>query len=154
MSLLRTSDLEEMTGFSQRYWQKRIANGEVPGAEEMQCGTGRRFLIDSAKFEARGATIFEVNTCRHSATLSERDGMIQDAIEHITSAGRAAASQKNGEKSRGRAPDVIDEGERKRALAVWHDVRFVSNAQAIAAGPKGWTHYRYNKLFGPSGRGQ
>lgn len=104
--------------------------------------------------EARGATIFEVNTCRHSATLSERDGMIQDAIEHITSAGRAAASQKNGEKSRGRAPDVIDEGERKRALAVWHDVRFVSNAQAIAAGPKGWTHYRYNKLFGPSGRGQ
>lgn len=50
MSTLKTSDLESMTGLSRRYWQRRIANGEVPGAEELVCGTGRRFLIDSTKF--------------------------------------------------------------------------------------------------------
>ncbi len=104
--------------------------------------------------EGRGATIFEVHTGRHSATLSERDGMIQDAIEHITSAGRAAASQKNGAKSLGRRPDEIDPDELKLARAVWHDVRFVTDEQARAAGPKGWSEYRYRKHLGPSGRGQ
>lgn len=104
--------------------------------------------------EDRGATIFEVHTGRSSATPLDRDGMIRDAIEHITSAGRAAASQQNGAKSKGRKPDEIDPDERKLAKAVWHDVRFVTDAQARAAGPKGWSDYRYRKKFGPSGRGQ
>lgn len=104
--------------------------------------------------EARGATIFEVHTGRHSATKAERDGMIEDAIEQITAAGRARASQANGAKSRGRKPDEIDPEERKAALKVWHDVRFVTDGAAMAAGPKGWTAYRYRKQFGPSGRGQ
>jgi len=104
--------------------------------------------------EARGATIFEVHTGRHSATKIDRDGMIQDAIEQITSAGRATASQQNGAKSKGRKPDEIDPEERKLAKSVWHDVRFVTDAQARAAGPKGWSDYRYRKQFGPSGRGQ
>lgn len=104
--------------------------------------------------EARGATIFEVHTGRSSASKDDRDGMIQDAIEHITSAGRAAASQQNGAKSKGRKPDEIDPDESKRAKDVWHDVRFSSDGAAMAAGPKGWSKYRYRKLFGPSGRGQ
>lgn len=56
MSTLKTSDLEAMTGLSQRYWQRRIANGEVPGAEELVCGTGRRFLLEKDKFSAWWAT--------------------------------------------------------------------------------------------------
>ncbi len=35
MSTLKTSDLESLTGLSQRYWQRRIAAGEVPGSEEL-----------------------------------------------------------------------------------------------------------------------
>lgn len=103
--------------------------------------------------EARGATIFEVETGRSSAHPSDRDAMIQDAIEHITSAGRAAASKTNGRRSPGRAPDKIDPAEREAALAVWHDVRITSDGRAMAAGPPGWTLYRYRKLFGSSGRG-
>lgn len=56
MTTLKTSDLESMTGLSQRYWQRRIAAGEVPGAEELVCGAGRRFLIDSDTFSAWWAT--------------------------------------------------------------------------------------------------
>lgn len=103
--------------------------------------------------EARGASIFEVNTGRHSITKPDRDGMIRDAIEHITSAGRAAASRENGRKSPGRRPDVIDPKERELAREVWHSVLFPSDAAAMAAGPKGWSEYRYRKQFGPSGRG-
>jgi hypothetical protein len=103
--------------------------------------------------EAKGATILEVQTGRSTATKSERDGMIRDAIEHLTSAGRAASGRKNGAKSPGRKPDNINPDERKRALDVWHDVRIDTDGKAREAGPKGWTLYRYRKHFGPSGRG-
>lgn len=56
MSTLKTSDLEDMTGLSQRYWQRRIANGEVPCATEIACGPQRRFLLDADTFSAWWAT--------------------------------------------------------------------------------------------------
>lgn len=104
--------------------------------------------------DEKGATIFEVETGRHSAIKADRDGMIRDAIEHITSAGRAAAGKINGRKSPGRKPDEIDPVEMALAKTVWHDVRYYSDRQAMAAGPKDWSRYRYRKYFGPSGRGQ
>ena len=106
-----------------------------------------------AAIEAKGASILEVNTGRQSTSKTDRDGMIRDAIEHITSAGRAAAGKVNGRKSPGRKPDEIDPDERKLAEQVWHDVRYKSNAAAMEAGPKGWSEYRYEKQFGKSGRG-
>lgn len=105
------------------------------------------------RIEAKGATILEVETGRHSATKTDRDGMIRDAIEALTSAGRARASRANGRKSAGRPPHAIDPKERKHAASVWHDVRYGSDRAAIAAGPKGWSRYRYEKQFGKSGRG-
>lgn len=50
MSTLKTSDLEDMTGLSQRYWQRRIAAGEVPGATQLNLGANRRFLIEREAF--------------------------------------------------------------------------------------------------------
>lgn len=106
------------------------------------------------RIEAKGATILEVETSRHSAIKADRDGMIRDAIEALTSAGRARASRENGRKSAGRPPHAIDPKERKQAASVWHDVRYPSDQAAIAAGPKSWTRYRYEKQFGKSGRGR
>ncbi|MFM2422179.1 MAG: hypothetical protein RL291_709 [Pseudomonadota bacterium] len=104
------------------------------------------------QIEAKGASIFEVETQRHTATKSERDGMIRDAIEHLTSAGRAAAGKRNGAKSKGRpakvfAPEVIE-----AARIAWFDLRHRTNVVAVKAGPKGWSMSRYYKQFGQSGR--
>jgi len=44
----RVSDLPGLTGFSMRYWQRRVAAGHVPGCREVACGKRRVFLIDSA----------------------------------------------------------------------------------------------------------
>jgi hypothetical protein len=52
MAVLRVSDLEEITGLSMRYWQRRVAAGEVPGAKELVCGKRRIFMIERAAFEA------------------------------------------------------------------------------------------------------
>lgn len=106
------------------------------------------------RIEAKGASIWEVETCRHSVTKVDRDGMIRDAIEALTSAGRARASRANGRKSAGRPSHEIDPKEREQAASVWHDVRYPSDQAAIAAGPKSWTRYRYEKQFGKSGRGR
>jgi hypothetical protein len=105
------------------------------------------------QIEAKGAAIFEVETGRHTATKSERDGMIRDAIEHLTSAGRAAAGRKNGRKSKGRPPLTFPTEIVERARVAWFDLRHATNEDAVAAGPKGWSMSRYYKQFGPSGRG-
>jgi hypothetical protein len=104
------------------------------------------------QIEAKGASIFEVETQRHTATKVERDGMIREAIEHLTSAGRAAAGRRNGAKSKGRpakvfAPEIVE-----RARVVWKSLDYDTNDDAVKAGPKGWAMSRYYKTFGPSGR--
>lgn len=76
MSTLKTSDLEDMTGLSQRYWQRRIAAGEVPGAEELVCGTGRRFLIDSDAFKAWWAKQRRPVTCQKISVSAGGSGGI------------------------------------------------------------------------------
>lgn len=50
MTTLRVSDLPALTGFSMRYWQRRVAAGHVPGCREVPCGKRRVFLIDSWSF--------------------------------------------------------------------------------------------------------
>lgn len=47
---VRISHIAEATGFSPRYWQRRIKNGEVPGAKYVNCGSRRIFLIDENVF--------------------------------------------------------------------------------------------------------
>lgn len=102
--------------------------------------------------EARGASILETETGRSSAVPAERDDMMQDAIEHLTSAGRAAAGRRNGRKSKGRPPVEYTEDVVERARGVWYDLRHDTNTAAVAAGPDGWTLSRYYRQFGPSGR--
>lgn len=102
--------------------------------------------------EKRGATIFEVETGRSTSIQAERDGIIRDAIEHLTSAGRAAAGRKNGRKSKGRPVDEVEPDEIERARVAWFDLRHETNEAARLAGPAGWSDYRYRKHFGPSGR--
>jgi len=48
--ILRTADIVDLTGLSMRYWQRRLASGEVPGVEECQLGKRRTFLIDADTF--------------------------------------------------------------------------------------------------------
>jgi hypothetical protein len=105
------------------------------------------------QIEAKGASIFEVETSRSTSIKSERDGMIRDAIEHLTSAGRAAAGRKNGRKSTGRPAKVFPPDVIERARVAWFDLRHRTNEDAVAAGPKGWSMSRYYKQFGRSGRG-
>lgn len=50
MSELRISDLVKRTGFKARYWQRRVAAGEVPGAQFVIAGKRRIFVIDEAQF--------------------------------------------------------------------------------------------------------
>jgi hypothetical protein len=105
------------------------------------------------QIEAKGASVFEVETARSTSIKSERDGMIREAIEHLTSAGRAAAGKRNGKQSKGRpakvfAPEIVE-----RARVAWFDLRRGTNEDAKAAGPAGWSLSRYYKQFGPSGRG-
>lgn len=102
--------------------------------------------------EAKGASILEVETGRATSNKFDRDGMIRDAIEHLTSAGRAAAGRRNGKKSKGRPPRDVS-GEIDAARVAWFDLRHAVNEDAQAAGPKGWSLSRYYKTFGPSGRG-
>jgi len=105
------------------------------------------------QIETRGASIFELETGRSSSLKSERDGMIRDAIEHLTSAGRAAAGKRNGAKSKGRPAKVFEPEIVERARVAWFDLRHAKNEDAVTAGPKGWSMSRYYKQFGPSGRG-
>ena len=89
MSTLKTSDLEEMTGLSQRYWQRRIAAGEVPGAEELVCGTGRRFLIDSTKFSEWWAKQRRPVTCQKISVSEGKSGGIASTTKARTSKPRS-----------------------------------------------------------------
>ena len=51
MPEIRVQELAERTGMSVRYWQRRIASGEVPGCSSLDCGKRRMFLIDSDTFD-------------------------------------------------------------------------------------------------------
>lgn len=42
-STVKLSTIVEYTGLSPRYWQRRVAAGEVPGARELPCGARRVF---------------------------------------------------------------------------------------------------------------
>jgi hypothetical protein len=105
------------------------------------------------QIEARNASIFEVETQRSSSIKSERDGMIREAIEHLTSAGRAAAGKRNGKQSKGRPAKVFAAEVIEAARIAWFDLRHRTNTDAVRAGPKGWSMSRYYKQFGQSGRG-
>lgn len=50
-STVKLSTIVEYTGLSPRYWQRRVAAGEVPGARELPCGARRVFLLDFDVFK-------------------------------------------------------------------------------------------------------
>ncbi len=52
MTDIRISDVVAKTGFGARYWQRRVAAGEVPGARFVQAGARRIFVLDEAQFSA------------------------------------------------------------------------------------------------------
>ena len=51
MTALKTSDLEERTSLSQRYWQRRAATGDIPGTEVISLGNNTRYLFDADLFD-------------------------------------------------------------------------------------------------------
>jgi hypothetical protein len=101
----------------------------------------------------KAALLLPVSPSNFFATRGDRDGMIRDAIEHLTSAGRAAAGRRNGQKSAGRPAMKFDDAVTEQARIAWFDLRHGTNAAAIRAGPAGWVQTRYYRVFGPSGRG-
>lgn len=98
--------------------------------------------------EVKGAHLIEVESGRSTAIKSERDGMIADAIETLTHAGRAPRRRDGA----GRPPKVFTPGQVQQARVAWFDLRHRTNAAAIAASPPGWSMTRSYKTFGPSGR--
>ena len=48
--MLKPSDLASITGHSIRYWQARIAAGDVPGAKQYRHGTRRVFRVAESVF--------------------------------------------------------------------------------------------------------
>lgn len=109
----------------------------------------RRALWDAIKaIEARGAHIVEVESGRSTATKSERDDMIADAIEALTHSGRSPCRRDGA----GRPPKVFSAEQIEQARTAWFDLRHRTNRDAIAASPKGWAMTRSYKTFGPSGR--
>lgn len=49
---LRVTQIARQTNMSRRYWQRRFARGDVPGARQVQFGQRRLFLADRYQFEA------------------------------------------------------------------------------------------------------
>lgn len=104
--------------------------------------------------EAKGAHIIEVETGRSTATRSERDDMIADAIEALTHAGRSPRKRDGA----GRPPIEFSPEDIEFAKREWFDLRHRTNAAALKAIQKRvpkWTMTRcYDKRngFGPSGR--
>jgi hypothetical protein len=98
--------------------------------------------------EAKGAHVVEVDSGRSTANPAERDDMIADAIEALTHAGRAPRRRDGS----GRPPKVFTTEQIEQARRAWFDLRHRANADAIRAGPTGWSMTRSYKTFGPSGR--
>jgi len=109
----------------------------------------RRALWAAIKaIEAKGASIIEVESGRSTATKSERDDMIADAIEALTHSGRSPRRRDGA----GRPPKVFSVEQVEQARVAWFDLRHRTNKAAIDASPKGWSMTRSYKSFGPSGR--
>ena len=100
------------------------------------------------EIEARGASIFEVDSGRSTTDRDTRDDMIADAIEALTHAGRSPRSRDGAGRPRKEFPPEVIE----QARAVWFDLRYRTNADAIRAGPPGWSMTRYYRTFRRSGR--
>lgn len=111
----------------------------------------RRALWATLKaIEAKKASVYEVSTARSSLNRDERDGMLADAIEALTHAGR---SPRKGHLP-GRPAFTYSEKQIDQARRAWFDLRHRTNSDAIRASPKGWTVQRSYDEFGPSGRGK
>lgn len=50
MADIKISAIAQRTGFSPRYWQKRIGRNEVPSAKFVQIGARRIFFVDEQVF--------------------------------------------------------------------------------------------------------
>ena len=48
---LRVRDIARLTNLSRRYWQRRFARGEVPGAWQIELGHRRLFIAERKLFE-------------------------------------------------------------------------------------------------------
>lgn len=48
--LMRVADIAAYTGFSARFWQRKVATGVVPGVSKVQTGQRVIYLIDPAQF--------------------------------------------------------------------------------------------------------
>jgi hypothetical protein len=104
------------------------------------------------QIKAKKAIIFEVDTGRKSTTDDALRAMIRDAIDMLTSGGRAAAGRENGKKSRGRDPIPFTDAEVEQARNAWFSRQHRTNDDAVRASPKHWTRARSFEKFGPSGR--
>lgn len=48
---LRVSEIAEITRLGRRYWQRRFARGDVPGARQIILGRRRLFVAQRVEFE-------------------------------------------------------------------------------------------------------
>src|SRR5687768_7260547 len=66
---LRPSEIARCTGMSMRYWQRRAANGDIPGTRSLQLGKRRAYLVRRDGFAEWWATqLKEVKPCPIAAT--------------------------------------------------------------------------------------
>lgn len=102
-----------------------------------------------AMVHARGASVLEVYTGRNSAKDRDCEGMIADAVNALRTGSRALPP---GHAKRGRRRLEFTPEQTAQARAAWFDVRYITNKEAGAHMPEGFTKERAFKLFGGSGR--
>ena len=75
MADVRISDIAAKTGFSMRYWQRRVARCEVPGARSIALGKRKGYVLDSERFETWWLTqLQEVIPCQKTSAGAGRPG--------------------------------------------------------------------------------
>jgi hypothetical protein len=47
---LRVTEIARLTNLSRRYWQRRLARGDVPGARQIDLGQRRLFVAERSLF--------------------------------------------------------------------------------------------------------
>jgi hypothetical protein len=66
---LRVREIARLTNLSRRYWQRRFAAGDVPGARQVEFGRRRLFIAERRLFEPWWANqLHEISAVQRTAT--------------------------------------------------------------------------------------
>ena len=110
---LRITQIARLTNLSRRYWQRRFARGEVPGARQVQFGQRRLFLADRHQFEAWWA--------RHLLCVSKLTGPQQITALKSRTLKPSSAARAPERRRRRAAPAAVPKYSEQRCFVFLED---------------------------------